>query len=169
MIKNVIFFCLLFSPMTIACGDKKEYKKNFFQEMSTITTWEDVAPFAGSLVIYRAHEHFSKGDSGYQIDPDSPTPRVGYIKNRVSSWVSDVGPEEGEEGYELQILFKKEAVCSSCALIDSQIAKNKNKNIKMRKITLDEKAIIKKVLQEKEAQFMNQFFIEGELERLLAK
>lgn len=149
--KLAVLSFLMFSPNLLAAEKAKEIKDATSVELGTATKaemvtvkkWEDVAPFADQIIVYKATNFSLIGwDKGYPLNQDQ-SERIGYVSKE---------PLRGY-GYPLDRLLKKNAVPGSFCLENSLIQDNENQAILMRPATLAEKAAILKAIQENKAEF----------------
>lgn len=110
-------------------------------EMQTMSSWKDIAPFAGSVVAYKTNSCYLGSLKGYVLEDKSL--QFGYIEERVSEWSC------GERGYHLIRLLKPDELPSNCALIDSQL----KSSISMRRASRDEIISITKAILADQAHF----------------
>jgi len=82
-------------------------------EMKLINSWNDVTPFAGSVVAYMTNSCYFKGSKGFDLD--NPLTQFSYVNPSISCWSYE------EEGYYITRLLKPEEVPGTCALIDSKL------------------------------------------------
>lgn len=110
-------------------------------EMQTISSWKDIAPFAGSVVAYKTNSCYLGASKGYVLEDKSL--QFGYIEERISDWSC------GERGYHLIRLLKPDELPSNCALIDSEL----KSSISMRRASRDEIISISKAILADQAHF----------------
>ena len=152
--KIFISFCFIVRIASSSCMEHIDSKSNTFK---CITTWDQVIPFAGQIIAYKASSFYFRNDA-FKLRP-SDLWNYGYISSTTKFWTDD------DQGYALKRLLHKRGVQSNCALINYFLEES---HVYMRIATQEEKEIILQLLNAEEVKFDFMSFNENEIRSVLA-